>query len=219
MTYLAAFGAGAQTKSHVTLLLATYPSITKVTIVNRTLNDRVTALLGSLRADRPTVSFNAISSQDDSVGQVESAVRQADCVCCATPSTAPLFRSEWVRPGTHIILVGSYKPEMAEVDTALIRRARILVDSRSACALEAGELIGAGTAPEDTVEVGELLRSTPTGDGVGADSEKIAEILRGRDVTVFKSVGVGAQDVAIAIAVVERAIEHRIGTRIYEFDY
>jgi len=124
-----------------------------------------------------------------------------------------------VRPGTHIILVGSYKPEMAEVDTALIRRARILVDSRSACALEAGELIGAGTAPEDTVEVGELLRSTPTGDGVGADSEKIAEILRGRDVTVFKSVGVGAQDVAIAIAVVERAIEHRIGTRIYEFDY
>ncbi|KAF8495907.1 NAD-P-binding protein [Russula emetica] len=217
MTSLVAFGAGSQIESHVTLLLATYPSIANVTIVNRTINDRVTALLGSLRADHPAARFNVISSQDDLRDQVESAVRQADCVCCATPSTTPLFRSQWVRPGTHIILVGSYKPEMAEVDTALIRRARILVDSRSACALEAGELIRAGLAAEDMVEVGELLRSKPVGGGVEADSDRVAEVLSGRDVTVFKSVGVGAQDVAISIATVERATEHRIGTRISQF--
>jgi ornithine cyclodeaminase len=119
-----------------------------------------------------------------------------------------------VRPGTHIILAGSYKPEMAEVDTALIRRARVLVDSRSACALEAGELIGAGLAAEDMVEVGELLRSVPAGRGVEADSERVAQVLSGRDVTVFKSVGVGAQDVAISIAVVEKAMEDQIGERI-----
>jgi ornithine cyclodeaminase/alanine dehydrogenase-like protein (mu-crystallin family) len=217
MTYLVAFGAGSQIKSHITLLLATYPSITNVTIVNRTINDRVTALLGSLHVDHPTARFNVISSQDDLRDQVESAVRQADCVCCATPSTTPLFRSEWVRPGTHIILVGSYRPEMAEVDTALIHRARLLVDSRSACALEAGELIGAGLKAKDMVEVGELLRSRPAGGGVEADSEKVAEVLNGRDVTVFKSVGVGAQDVAISIATVERAMEKQIGTRIYQF--
>jgi ornithine cyclodeaminase/alanine dehydrogenase-like protein (mu-crystallin family) len=216
MTCLVAFGAGSQIKSHVTLLLATYPSIANVTIVNRTINDRVTALLGSLRADHPAARFNAISSQDDFRDHVESVVRQADCVCCATPSTAPLFRSEWVRPGTHVILVGSYKPEMAEVDTALIHRARILVDSRSACALEAGELIGAGLAAEDMVEVGELLRSSPAG-GVEAELDRIGEILSGRDVTVFKSVGVGAQDVAISIAAVEGAMEHQIGTRISYF--
>ena len=52
MTSLVAFGASSQIKSRVTLLLATYPSITNVTIVNRTINDRVTALLG-LRADHP----------------------------------------------------------------------------------------------------------------------------------------------------------------------
>lgn len=217
MMCLVAFGAGSQIKSHVTLLLATYPSITNVTIVNRTINGRVTALLGSLRADHPAARFNAISSQDDFWGHVESVVRQADCVCCATPSTAPLFRSEWVRPGTHIILVGSYKPEMAEVDTALIHRARILVDSRSACALEAGELISAGLAAEDMVEVGELLRSSPAGGGVEADLDRIGEVLSGRDVTVFKSVGVGAQDVAISIAAVEGAMEHQIGTRISYF--
>ena len=218
MTCLVAFGAGSQIKAHVTLLLATYPSITNVTIVNRTINDRVTALLGSLRCDHPAAQFNAISSVGDLSGQVESAVRRADCVCCATPSTTPLFRSEWVRPETHIILVGSYKPEMSEVDTALIRRARILVDSRSACALEAGELIGAGFAAENMIEVGELLHSMPAGGGVEADSEKVGRVLRGRDVTVFKSVGIGAQDVAISIAVVERGIERRIGTRISQFE-
>ncbi len=101
------------------------------------IDDRVTALLGGLRADHPA----AIFSQDDHVGQVETTIRQACCVCCATPSTTPLFRFEWVRPGNHITLVGSYKPEMAEVDTTPIRRARSLVDSCSAWALEAGELI------------------------------------------------------------------------------
>ena len=219
MTCLVAFGAGAQIKSHVTLLLATYPSITDVTIVNRTINDRVTALLGNLRVDHPAVRFKPISSQNDHQDQVELAVRQADCVCCATPSTTPLFRSEWVRPRTHIILVGSYRPEMAEVETALIHRARILVDSRSACALEAGELIRAGVPAEDMVEVGDLLHSIPAGGGVEADSDRISEVLSGRDVTVFKSVGVGAQDVAISIATVERATEqHQIGTRIPYFD-
>ncbi|KAH9961972.1 NAD-P-binding protein [Russula dissimulans] len=220
-TSLVAFGAGSQIKSHVTQLLATYPSISRVTIINRTINGRVTALLGSLRADHPTTHFTAIPSVDGPAGQVESAVRQADCVCCATSSTTPLVRAEWVRPGTHVILVGSYTPEMAEVDSALIRRARVVVDSRSACALEAGELIGAGIAPEDMVQVGELLRSIPAHDDewvVESDPARVAEVLTGGDVTIFKSVGVGAQDVAIAVAVVARAIEMGTGTRIPNFD-
>jgi ornithine cyclodeaminase/alanine dehydrogenase-like protein (mu-crystallin family) len=134
------------------------------TIVNRTIDDRFTALLGGLGADHPA----AISSQEDHVGQVESAIRQACCVCCATLSTTPFFRFKWVRPGNHITLVGSYKLEMAEVYTTPIRRAHILVDSCSAYAPEAGELIGTGhsLAAEDMVEVGELMRSTPAGGGV-----------------------------------------------------
>jgi ornithine cyclodeaminase/alanine dehydrogenase-like protein (mu-crystallin family) len=66
------------------------------------------------------------------------------------------------------------------------------------------------------VEVGELLRSSPAG-GVEAELDRIGEVLSGRDVTVFKSVGVGAQDVAISIAAVEGAMEHQIGTRISYF--
>lgn len=197
-----------------------YPSITRITIVNRTINDRVTALVDSLRASHPTARFLTISSIDGHDGQVESAVRGADFLCCATPSTAPLFPSEWVRPGTHLILVGSWKPEMAEVDPTLIRRARVLVDSRSACGLEAGELISAGLAPGDMVEVGELLlRSAQDRKWTAeVDTDRVAEVLSGRDVTMFKSVGVGAQDVAISMAVMERAIEIGIGTFIPNWD-
>ena len=225
--HLVTFGAGSQIKSHITQLLATYPSITHVTIINRTINDRVSALLSGLRGDHPTAHFTAISSVDDGGGRVESAVRQADCVCCATSSTVPLFPSEWVRPGTHVILVGSYKPDMAEVDTALIRRGRILVDSRSACAVEAGELIVAGVRPEDVVEVGELLLSRGAHTGTGThderwawevDAARVSELLTESDVTIFKSVGLGAQDVAISVAIVDRAMEMGVGTTVPNFD-
>lgn len=219
---LVAFGAGTQIKYHISQLLATYPSIARITIINRTINDRVNALLDSLRADHPTAHFIAIPSVVGArAGQIETEVREADIVCCATSSTTPLFRSEWVRPGTHVILVGSYKPEMAEVDSTLIHRARVLVDSRTACGLEAGELIGAGLAPEDMVEVGELLlRAAPTQDGKWAavNAARVAEVLTRGDVTIFKSVGVGAQDVAISIAVVERAVDMGIGTGISNWD-
>ena len=173
------------------------------------------------------MTFVSLSSADDeSRVLIEAAVRQADCICCATSATAPLFPSEWVRPGTHVILVGSYKPEMVEVDAALIRRARVvLVDSRSACAVEAGELIAAGVPPEGMVEVGELLRrASPTGDGSerswAPDARRVAEVLEAGkgDVTIFKSVGLGAQDVAIAVATVDRAIEMGIGTMVPDFD-
>jgi len=109
---------------------------------------------------------------------------------------------------------------MAEVDPTLIRRARVLVDSRSACGLEAGELISAGLAPGDMVEVGELLlRSAQDGKWTAeVNTARVAEVLSGRDVTMFKSVGIGAQDVAISMAVMERAKENGIGTLIPKWD-
>ncbi len=230
--HLVAFGAGLQIKSHIQQLLATYPSIAHITLVNRSLNARLTSLLTDLRREHPEVTFVALSTGDDEHrALVEAAVRQADCICCATSSTAPLFPSEWVRSGTHVILVGSYKPEMAEVDTALIRRARVvLVESRSACAVEAGELIAARVPQAGMVEVGELLRRAPAPASAGADEKswawepdapRVAEVLSAGtgDVTIFKSVGLGAQDVAIAVATVDRAMEMGIGTMVPDFEY
>ena len=123
--------------------------------------------------------------------------------------------------------MGSYTPQMAEVDSALIRRARVvLVDSRSACAVEAGELIAADVSQTDMVEVGELIRRAPVRDDENSwawepNASRVADILSAGtgDVTIFKSVGIGVQDVAIAVATVEQAMEMGIGTMVPNFEY
>src|SRR5690606_39866722 len=58
----------------------------------------------------------------------EEAVRAADVICTATTSKRPVFEDEWVRPGTHVNGVGAYTPEMQEIPTGLVQRARIVVD-------------------------------------------------------------------------------------------
>lgn len=100
---------------------------------------------------------------------------------------------------------------MHEVDSALVRRAvaahRLVVDSRAACLAEAGELIAAGVAGSEVVEIGALVAFDAAGElrlppGPPAST---------RPVTIFKSVGVGLQDVAIACAVVQKAEAMGIG--------
>jgi ornithine cyclodeaminase/alanine dehydrogenase-like protein (mu-crystallin family) len=148
--------------------------------------------------------------------EVEQAVHNADIICSATSSTEPLFSSDWVKSGTHLNLIGSYKPTMHEIETDLVRRAhKVVVDSAEACLIEAGELIKAGLKEDDLAELGTIC-------GGGAEHRKACEELRqvtgGKDVTIFKSVGVGAQDVMIAAAVLRKAEERGIGTVIEGYD-
>lgn len=97
-----------------------------------------------------------------------------------------------------------------EVETSLIHRAGLLmVDSRSACMLEAGELIAAGLRPEDVHEIGEL---------VGTGSKVPRRGLSGDRVTIFKSVGLGVQDVAIAKLVVDLAERKGLGCNLNSYD-
>lgn len=112
----------------------------------------------------------------------DAAARKADVISCATPATVPLFAESSVRPGTHVNAVGAFTPDMAELNAELLERAYVVVDDREAAAMEAGDLIQAGREPNTTLR--ELLEGT---------SPAIGE-----DVTVFKSVGVAAQDVAAA---------------------
>jgi ornithine cyclodeaminase/alanine dehydrogenase-like protein (mu-crystallin family) len=222
--YLAIFGAGLQSNAHIRQLLASYPNIARITIVNCKISARLNGLLDKLTRAYPTAACEGLSSADRTV--TGATVRNADIICCATPSTEPLFPSEWARPGTHVILVGSYTPSMAEVTGALIRRPRVvLVDSRSTCAVEAGELIAVGVPQTRVVEVGNLLRRLGPAHGVESwdwepDAQRIAEVMSAGtgNVTTFKSVGTGAQDVAIAVATVDRAREMGIGTVVPDFE-
>ena len=118
----------------------------------------------------------------EAVGDADEAVAQADVVSCATPATSPLFDPDSVRPGTHVNAVGAFTPEMAELAPGLLERAYVVVDDVDAAAAEAGDLIQADRHPNATLR--DLL-------------EDRAPAI-GEDVTVFKSVGVAAQDVAAA---------------------
>ncbi|HTD06847.1 ornithine cyclodeaminase family protein, partial [Undibacterium sp.] len=60
---------------------------------------------------------------------LKSACRQADIISCATTSSTPILAGEWVKPGTHVDLVGGFKPTMREADNALMAKATVFVDT------------------------------------------------------------------------------------------
>ena len=207
---LVAFGAGKQIEAHLDLFIRHFPSISHCTIVNRTINVRSNSLKETIQARFSHINLHVISLQEDQ--EMEEAVRCADVIICATSSTVPLFRSSWVRTGTHVILIGSFTPAMREVERELVLRAvqfptSLLVDYRKACLEEAGEIIDAGLEGDQLTEIGEL---------VGTDCRPDEEI-DGR-ITMFKSVGVGLQDVAIACAVVAHGLSRSDGTLIERYD-
>lgn len=126
----------------------------------------------------------------------DEAVSAASIVSCATPARSPLFSADSVRAGTHVNAVGAFTPEMAELPAGLLERAYVVVDDLEAAAAEAGDLIQADRDPNTTLRA--LL---------GGHAPQIGE-----DVTVFKSVGVAAQDVAAASRALANAERDGLGT-------
>ena len=127
-----------------------------------------------------------------------AAVVGAEVVVAATTSQSPVFDGRVLEPGTHINGVGSYTPEMQEIDASTVERAKVFVDSREAALKEAGDLIiplrqGRIRADQVDTELGEVIN----GSKAGRTSPQ--------DITFFKSVGVAVQDVAVARRVLEAA--------------
>lgn len=116
------------------------------------------------------------------VAHADEAVGAAGIVSCATPARRPLFSADMVASGAHVNAVGAFTPEMAELPPQLLERAYVVVDDLDAAAAEAGDLIQADREPNAN------LRAVLDG-----SAPQIGE-----DVTVFKSVGIAAQDVAAA---------------------
>lgn len=128
-------------------------------------------------------------------------------MACATTSTTPLFDWRDVAPGTHINAIGAFTPEMCEVDAETIAHARIVVDEREFALVEAGDLLqalagGRVSGSETWVELGDLVRGVQPG-------RQVAD-----EVTLFKSVGIAVQDVAVASHIYTRARELGIGIEI-----
>lgn len=107
------------------------------------------------RSEASAQSLVAAYPETDLVTDLETAVKAADIVTCATMSNEPLILGEWLQPGQHIDLIGAYRPDMREADDAAIRRSRVFVDSRDTTIAHIGELmmpIKAGAmTPSDVV--------------------------------------------------------------------
>ena len=183
------FGSGAQAQAHATVFLRLFPSLTSCTIVIRRSSPRATSLLANLKTSFPNVTLSlGISTFPENGGEepcnLSQAVHNASIILTLTPSTSPLFNSVDVCSGTHLVLVGSYTPAMREVDDNLIKRAGlVVVDSKEACAVEAGDLIMAGLGKEGMVELGEVLGSEEVRQKVMAEG----------DLVVFKSASLGSE--------------------------
>ncbi len=122
---------------------------------------------------------------------LQAAVRAAHIVCCATTSTTPLVRGDWLVPGMHLDLVGGFRRDMREADDAAVQRARVVVDSYAGALAEAGDLTqplanGAIARSHILAELAELLR-----EGRGGRAHV-------GDITLFKSVGTALEDLAAA---------------------
>ncbi len=157
--------------------------ITRVTCWNPR-PSRAETLATTLRAE----GFNATATSD-----LEAAARNADIISCATLATAPIIHGAWLKPGTHLDLIGGYRPDMREADDTAIRRARVFIDTKAALA-EAGDL----TQP---IAAGLLSLPEIQGDLAGLCAQKIPGRDTAGEITLFKSVGSAIEDLAAALLV------------------
>jgi ornithine cyclodeaminase len=132
-----------------------------------------------------------------------AAVRAAAIITTATTSTTPVIDGGQVRPGCHINGIGSFRPGMCELDSSLVARSAVFVESRATAGAEAGELIAAcqeGVSRDSQwVEIGEVV----SGSADGRRSEA--------QITFYKSVGHAVFDLFAAAAVYAAAVELDLG--------
>ena len=183
------FGAGVQGRAQLEALCAVRP-IQQAWIV-----DRVPAAAEAFAAAMSAQLGLPIASATD----LRAAVADADVILTATTAHEPLFDGNWLQPGAHINGIGSHAPAARELDTVTVQRARVVTDQTAACLAEAGDLIiplreGAITEAHIAAQLGEII--------IGRNPGRTAE----DEITLFKSVGLAIQDIAVAAQVYRQAL-------------
>jgi ornithine cyclodeaminase/alanine dehydrogenase-like protein (mu-crystallin family) len=190
--HLLLFGTGPQARGHLRALRTVLPLLRRVTVVARH-PDRAQ----SFAREAAAYGLRIDACTPDAV---RAAVADADVICCCTTARTPLLDGADVAPDTLAIAVGSHEPDARELDTALVRRATVVVEDRATALREAGDLMiplaeGAFAAADIHADLAELITGAPLPDG------------RPR---VFKSVGMAWQDLVVAAAA-HRALLGRSG--------
>jgi ornithine cyclodeaminase len=191
---LAILGNGEQAESHLHAM-AVVRDIRRVRVWGRN-PDHVRAFIDAHGGAVPAVLEPAAS--------VAEAIADADIVCAVTSSPTPILFGRDVRAGAHVNLVGSSFPDRAEADTELVVKSRYFVDYRESTLAQAGEFLKAKAegAVDDghiVAEIGQVLAGHVNG-RTGPD-----------EITVYKSLGISAQDLAAACLVLAEAERQGLG--------
>ncbi|MGD9862077.1 MAG: ornithine cyclodeaminase family protein [Pseudodonghicola sp.] len=195
---LTLIGYGEQAEHHLAAMLAVRP-LHRVTVAGRSA-EKAAGFAARAAADYPEVDFASTTD-------LRAAVSGADIVCTLTAAPRAIVSGDWVRPGAHVNVVGSSIPSMREVDDRMVERGAIWVDYLPSTLAQAGEIvdmIAAGTfaAGDLKGEIGALL----AGDIAGRTAPD--------QITVYRSLGIAAQDLAAAHHVYVRARDAGLGQRV-----
>ena len=200
---VAVIGTGGQVRHQLEALAVARPGYSEVRIWGRNA-ERASASVEMLRA-RPGVTEGA---SFETAETVRAAVDEADVVITCTASRDPLVRAAWLAPGAHVTALGSDGVGKQELDPDVLGRADVVaVDGRDQCA-RLGELqhaLAAGVIVDprtDVVELGEIV-SGRAGGRTGEGQRTVCDLT-----------GVGVQDVAAAIVVMDAAAREGLGERI-----
>ena len=144
------------------------------------------------------------------VGSAEEAVAGADLIVAAVKSSETVLFGRWLRPGMHINSVGTARRDQREIDPETFQRSKcIIVDTKEGVFCEAGDAVAArDVIREESVHD---LATLVAGKAPGRTSDQ--------DITLFKSVGTGIQDIALAAVIYRRAVEAGLGRELGEFPY
>ena len=191
---LAVLGSGVQARSHIDALTRVRP-FSEIRVWGRH-EERVRALLQSIP--------NHVRSTLVAAPSAEAAADGADVIALVTASRDPVLTRAAVRAGAHICAVGACRPDQREMETALVRDARVFVDSRTGAIAEAGDLVipikeGAINASHIAGELGDVFGGRVPGRRDDAE------------ITIFKSLGMAVEDVAAARLAFDRASERGLG--------
>jgi ornithine cyclodeaminase/alanine dehydrogenase-like protein (mu-crystallin family) len=193
----AIFGAGAQGRTQLEAVCAVR-SIERVWVFD--LDPEQAAIYAGEMHARLSLPVGAADSPAE-------ALREADVVCTATTSSAPVFADADLPPGVHVNAVGAYTPQMQELPVETVVRAKVVIDHHASSLAEAGDLLipmsqGLFNKGHIYAELGEIVAGLKP--GRTSDDE----------VTLFKSVGVAVQDVAAAGRVLAAAERLGLGVEV-----
>lgn len=194
---LAVLGSGVQARSHIDALARVRP-IAEIRVWGRD-PERVRALLRELN-DAPSQGHIRLEAAETP----DAAARGADIIALVTASRDPVLSRAAVADGAHICAVGACRPDQREMETGLLRDARVFVDSRAGALAEAGDIViplkeGAFDASHLAGELGDLFGGRIPGRRNDAE------------ITIFKSLGMAVEDVAAARLAFERASARGLG--------